>query len=165
MSLFGPRKEDPLLQNDPLAPSSEEEKSTESSSKDVSPENDANGEEASHREQEAEDLESPSSSTTGESQDSVFTPSRTQDDNEGRGFFQFGSRGDSRVIVRSAKEADEGRLNVINSAMDEGWRLDRVETFEEASTQGTAAEKAGNEERSQLKLAFIFRHPDRYPDR
>ena len=160
MSLFGSRKEDPLLQNDPFAPSSEEDKSTESSSEDDPPENNPDRDETSQREQEAEESESPSSSTAGESKDSVFTPSRTQEE-EGKGFFQFGSRGDSRVIVRSAKEAEEGRLTVINSAIDEGWRLDRVETSEEAPTQGTASEKMENEERSQFKLAFIFRRPGR----
>jgi len=104
MSVFGSRKDDPLLQNDPLAPGSDED----------------SGE---------DDPDQHASSTE---EDSVFRRTTSDGDGAENSHFRFDGSEDTRVLVRSATEVVDGRLTVLNAAFDEGWRLERIEIEENA---------------------------------
>jgi len=80
MSLFGSRENDPLLQDDPFAPSEGE----------------------------------PSASDAGNRASSR--------DEEGK-----------RVLVRGVDEAEAGTLSALNTAFDQGWRLEKVVHREETA--------------------------------
>jgi len=119
MNLFGSREDDPLLENDPLAPSSDE--------------NTASGEER------ASDDDSAPSSPAGDGPRT--SPSREENDDPGSGndapsagtsngtgpHFALPGTGSTRTLRRSVETAQEGRLSVLNAAFDQGWRLDRIE--------------------------------------
>ena len=114
MSVFGSRKDDPLLQNDPFAPASEEEEpDTDDSSKDedASPSNDHDS-------------------------FGVFGPTG---ESGGAPPFSVKEEGSSRVIVCSKKEVINGRLTALNAAFNDGWRLERIEWRQEEPTENEAA--------------------------
>lgn len=146
MNPFGSRDEDPLLQNDPLAPPPDD---SESEGGAAVPEeaSSRSGEVASGRE-ESSDQEGKSrgSASPSAGNQSVFSPSD--------GFFAFEGQGDTRVVVRSAAEASEGRLTVLNTALSQGWRLVRVELREDA------AEAESSSDRTAPELAFVLRQPE-----
>lgn len=106
MSVFCPRNEDPLLQNDPLAPSDETEADEESSEETPSPKGDSLAEEKGAREASSEPASKFASSETG-------CPTRT--------------------ITCSTEAANDGRLAPINTALNQGWRLDRVDVLEDGA--------------------------------
>ena len=99
MSLFGSRENDPLLQDDPFAPS-EGEPSDSSSAEDSSP---PGGQ-----------ADEPSASDAGNRASSR--------DEEGK-----------RVLVRGVDEAEAGTLSALNTAFDQGWRLEKVVHREETA--------------------------------
>jgi len=123
MSIFGSREEDPLLQDDPLAPSSEEDAASEDepSAGDDSTQTSAEGAEARSKE---EAPEAPD--------DGAVADSDEQAADESEGHFAFDGEGTNRTLVRSLEEAEHGNLTVLNAAFDQGWRIDRVVYREES---------------------------------
>ena len=105
MDLFGSREEDPLLENDPLAPSPDE--------------NADSGEEPT-----ADDA--PSSSNDDDSP-SGDAPSSSNASNGSSPHFALAGTGDTRTLRRSVEKTEDGGLSVLNAAFDQGWRLDRIE--------------------------------------
>jgi hypothetical protein len=149
MSLFGSREDDPLLQDDPLAPSSDEE----------GPEEAPTGEEPESAEPEGGADEPPpqddpeeewslSPAVSRGSGDSVFAPTGSNGEEGDSGFFHFEGEDDERVIVRTAREAAAGRLNVLNSALNGGWRLGRIELREDDSSDDAS-----------IECVFVLRRP------
>ncbi|PQJ26945.1 hypothetical protein BSZ35_18655 [Salinibacter sp. 10B] len=129
MAPFGSRKDDPLLQDDPLAPPSDEGAGEEDDSTgDVDPEThaDESTDEGAAVDGEDADAESRSLVETGEASrvGETTDPSVFEDSGDR---FKFGRDGDTRVVTRSAEGASEGRLTVLNAAFEQGWTLDRVE--------------------------------------
>lgn len=141
---LGSRDEDPLLKNDPLAPSSDgdegegddETTGMTSSGEDPSSANLPPGKTSSGLQRQSPQ-KNESDSELQEDNWSVFSPSEDH--------FAFGGEGDTRVVVRSVEAAAEGRLTVLNSAFDQGWRLARV---------------ALKEEKSSFSVAFVLRSPE-----
>lgn len=169
MDIFGSREEDPLLQDDPLAPSSEEGASEDNAEG-------GSAEEDSHkRNAPKQDIASEEASSTGfnsdasptESIDDDHLPTGTNEEREdsvfrntaadqGRGpHFRFDGTEDTRVVVRSGKEAAEGRLTVINAALEEGWQLGRVEVQENDPSASSAEVEASSKDTS-ITLAFVL---------
>jgi hypothetical protein len=107
MSIFGSREEDPLLQDDPLAPSSEDESAPED-------------------EPPAGDDPAPASA-----EDAEEAPTEEPPD-ESEGHFALDGEGTTRTLVRSVGEAEHGNLTVLNAAFDQGWRVDCVVYQEES---------------------------------
>jgi len=106
MSIFGSREEDPLLQNDPLAPPSDD--SSDSSS--------------AHPEGLRSDSDSPLSNAL------------TEAESPGPGApFAFPEEGPTRTLRRSVEAAREGHLSILNAAFDQGWRLTRIEYQEQTA--------------------------------
>lgn len=133
MDVFGSREGDPLLQDDPLAPS------------------DGEAEEASDSAPQSDEAaESPSSSEQREEEgDTVFdaaqrTSAAAESEDES-----------TRVIVRSAEAAAEGRLTELNAAFEKGWRLDYVDLRPETAE----ADSPGSH-----TLAFVLRDGTRAED-
>ena len=155
MSLFGSREEDPLLQDDPLAPSSDEEGPNEEgpeegasdeASADAQPTEGAD--EATPASQNDSEKDAPPPAISGESGDSVFAPTCSNGEDGESGFFHFEGEENERVLVRTAREAAAGRLNVLNSALDGGWRLGRIELREDSSSED-----------SSIECVFVLRRP------
>ena len=146
MSLFGSREEDPLLQDDPLAPSSDEEGASDEESADVQPTGGAEDTDSASQEDSEQDTLPPAIS--GESGDSVFAPTGSNGEDCESGFFHFEGEENERVLVRTAREAAAGRLNVLNSALDGGWRLGRIELREDSSSED-----------SSIECVFVLRRP------
>jgi hypothetical protein len=123
MSIFGSREEDPLLQDDPLAPSSEEDAASEDepSAGDDSSQTSAADTEARSTE------EAPDAPDTG-----AVADSDEEAADESGGHFALDGEGTSRTLVRSLEEAEHGNLTVLNAAFDQGWRIDRVVYQEES---------------------------------
>mgnify|MGYP006304999215 CR=1 FL=1 len=165
MSLFGSREEDPLLENDPLAPSGDSEES-------VSDE-DAPDEDASPTGSVEEPDSTPSSSASDssasvsemgppdtlpsdeEKADSVFSATSSHAVSADEKALQFDGQDDTRVVVHTAAEAGSGRLTVLNAALDEGWRLDRVELMSDPPDEESGP---GSEDTRSavVKLAFVL---------
>jgi hypothetical protein len=143
MSLFGSREDDPLLQDDPLAPSSDEEGPEEAPTGEkpegAEPEGGADEAAPSPQDDPAEE-ESLPPAVSRESGDSVFAPTGSNGEEGESGFFHFEGEDDERVIVRTAREAAAGRLNVLNSALDGGWHLSRIELREDSSSDDSSIE-------------------------
>jgi hypothetical protein len=102
MSIFGSRDDDPLLQDDPLAPSSDNEESRDDAARPSS------GGGAAGREQGP-----PHEAGTG-----VFGPFDAE--------ASVPSDDPTREVVRTATQAAEGNLAPLNAALDQGWRVARV---------------------------------------
>lgn len=154
MNLFGSREEDPLLQNDPLAPSSEDSPDDPAPSDNPSSEENADpsaSEEPSPSDDSDERAGQPRSSLE-EGGGSVFGPcppsapaDAPADGNRPR-----------RTLTHTVAEAADGELAALNAALDAGWRLDRVEvrTAPEAPTD---APPAGDR---SATIAFLLWRPD-----
>ena len=186
MSVFGTREDDPLLQNDPLAPSPDDEQEGEPSS-DEPPYDEESSEKAVSEDASSEAApsdketaptdgpETDASTSHSEGTDSVFGPgssSETEDENH----FRLGGSEDTRAIVRSAKEAASGRLTVLNAAFDQGWRLSRVDVQEDPTPEAASdpdppsdedlpssqdgSSEASSPEDPSLTLAFVLRQPE-----
>lgn len=112
MSLFGSREDDPLLQDDPLAPSEEASQPRD----DASSRSGADGPDAAR----ADDGPAPSRPDEA--------PAAGADD--GRGLNGEAAR---RALVRSVDDAERGDLSVLNTAFDQGWRLEGVVYREETA--------------------------------
>jgi hypothetical protein len=118
MSLFGSREDDPLLQDDPFAPSeddpsSQDARTPEEAPRDRNPSSDGT---------EAGSPDAPSAG--GEA-------SVTSQDEESSRFggddrFSFTGEEARRALVRGVDEAESGDLAVLNTAFDQGWRLEGV---------------------------------------
>jgi hypothetical protein len=61
--------------------------------------------------------------------------------------------GGTRVLVRLLEEAANGRLDRLNTAVDAGWRLQRVELVNEAADE---QQSAG----ASRSLAFVLHKPN-----
>ena len=148
MAPFGSREDDPLLQDDPLAPPSKEgDGEDDDTTGDVDPEahaDESTGEGAAVDEEDARAesrslVETGEDSRVGEATDpSVFEDSGDR--------FKFDGDGDTRVVTRSADGASKGRLTVLNAAFEQGWTLERVEL-----RNGEGGEAA------RMSIAFVLR--------
>ena len=114
MDVFGSREGDPLLQDDPFAPSDEE---TDDASDSAPPQSADASEQASAPDGSAEQLEAEKNTVF----DSLPTASAMEGEDA------------TRVIVRSAEAAAEGRLTELNAAFDQGWRLAHVDLRSETA--------------------------------
>jgi hypothetical protein len=157
MTLFGRREEDPLLQNDPLAPSSDDgqegprSSNENDSSEAVPPENEDVSPDGP--DEDASSVASPRSETP----ESVFGAGSSTDTNN---HFSFDGTDETRVIIRTAEEATSGRLTVLNSAFDQGWRVDRIEVNPGAprDTPPEGQDAASNS--PSRSFAFVLRRPE-----
>lgn len=106
MSLFGSRENDPLLQDDPFAPSGDESSSGSPRSEEAPGEGDP-----------------PDSPSDGDT-----SPSRAQghEASSDAGDRASPREGETRTLVRSVDEADAGPLPALNTAFDQGWRLETI---------------------------------------
>jgi hypothetical protein len=137
MSVFGSRDEDPLLQDDPLAPSADDDDHEEASPDETTSSDDVTRSASS------------SSAEGGRGGGTVFgrvTPTGTNDEEDGR---------ETRVLVQSPAEAASGALAALNNALDNGWRIRRVDIEEDASA-GRDAEIEGPSTEPLLTLAFVL---------
>jgi hypothetical protein len=125
MSLFGSREDDPLLQDDPLAPSEEDAESSSSRASDEEPSDHDESVPASEAvSPEAPSVEAESSEKTQHG--GAATAGR--DDR-----FSFDGEDARRALVRNVDDAEAGNLAVLNTAFDQGWRLERVVYREETA--------------------------------
>jgi len=122
MSIFGSREDDPLLQNDPLAPSSEDELADDPATEEDASEDDRPSTARDRATDPSED-DASTGSGIGTTQSVFATPAETQD--------RSSAETDERVIVRLVEEAANGRLAQVNTALDAGWRLRRLELRDE----------------------------------
>jgi hypothetical protein len=104
MNVFGPREKDPLLQDDPLAPSSDPRTAAEDST--------------------------PKESPPAESEDETA---------------------DSRLLLGSMTDAQEGKLTTLNRALANGWTLERVE-LRPADTLAFVLHRSDTESESSKRL-------------
>jgi len=128
MSVFGSRDEDPLLQNDPLSPSDEEEAQGDTS-KEAST-GDAEASEDAFREGETaqttdEDGHHPSEADE-DTDPSVFHASTPSEKKVPSDALREDSKDDTCVIVRAADDAADGQLRELRAAFASGWSLGRV---------------------------------------
>lgn len=158
MTLFGSREEDPLLQNDPLAPSSgesgEKEPGETGSFEDDTRSEDARSNESSRGEEKPGGKEPPGSESDGAGDDagSVFRSYSNH--------FALDGEGDTRVLVRSEEEALEGRLTLINAALNQGWRLARVEVNDEETSEQSSSTRDGRKDATGRSVVFVLRTAD-----
>ena len=145
MSVFGSRNDDPLLQNDPLAPDSDDESEGEAT-------------EDPSAKTEATSQETASPKGARRTEDSVFQPKTTESPPEGRR--DSDRQGEqSRVIIRSVEEAGRGAMDAINEALDDGWRLDSVEVNNVSAARRDAdVENASTT--ASFTLAFVLRRKE-----
>jgi hypothetical protein len=152
MSLFGSREEDPLLENDPLAPSSDSEAVHEEDASSIEEDDDA---ESTSSSASAPEMDPPGAlSSDGAESDSVFRVTSPHSVSSEENELQFDSREDTRVVVHTAEEAGAGRLTVLNAALEEGWRLDRVELRSESPDEAGLEEEGAQS--SIVTLAFVL---------
>jgi len=133
MSVFGSRDEDPLLQNDPLSPSDEEEAqgdtSKEASTGDAEASEDAfrEGETAQTTDAQTTDEDGHHPSGADEDTDpSVFHASTPSEKKARSDALREDSKDDTCVIVRAADDAADGQLRELRAAFASGWSLGRV---------------------------------------
>jgi len=147
MSVFGSQNEDPLLQNDPLAPSTEGDNENEA----------PDDQELSSVESTDGEMAPPDASQ--ERADSVFgSTSREANRKENGAPPEKGEN--PRVMVRSITEAARGGLAAVNEALEDGWRLERVQVNEVSSAKCDAGAEAPLAQ-SGLTLAFVLRRPEK----
>lgn len=149
MSVFGSRNEDPLLQNDPLVPSSDEDETSpdESSSTDDA----ADGQDASGS-------ETTAANGTPQAGGGVFGEGGSPKSDAKDGHASSGGRAETRIIVHSIGEADREPLTAVNRALDDGWRLDRIETRGDSIPE-REGEREDPYPEFALSLAFVLRRP------
>lgn len=157
MSIFGTREDDPLLENDPLAPSSDDEQEG-----DAPPDEDASSKAALSDEETASQSGSeevrPSSRpgfSNSEEPASVFGAGSSAEVNA-ENHFRFDGSEETRVIVRSAEELTRGRLTMLNSALDVGWRIDRVKLRKGASPANEATTAGPSSGDASVELVFVL---------
>lgn len=146
MSVFGSRNDDPLLQNDPLAPSADENDEDDAAAPDEAATED--------------DAEREATATNGErTEESVFGPgasagSGTEDRPNAHGNEK------TRVVACSVAEVARETIANLNKALDDGWRLDHVEVNERGTAEWEA-EAGTSAADSSLELAFVLRRSTR----
>lgn len=123
MSIFGSREDDPLLQNDPLAPSPDDDPAGDTADEDGDASESDRSSTARNRSEAPADEDASTDSAAGPATSVFGSPAGVQ----GRS----SSRTDERVIVRLVEEAANGRLAQVNTALDAGWRLRRLELRDE----------------------------------
>lgn len=101
MSLFGSREDDPLLQDDPFAPSDDEPSSSARAPEEAPADDDG------------------------------IAPASAAPEEEPRPSFDGETA--RRALVRSVDKAEAGTLGALNTAFDQGWRLDKVVYREETA--------------------------------
>lgn len=147
MSIFGSREDDPLLQDDPFAPSSGDGAPEQNGASSKEP---TDNHASNHGPPSGSPAQESKSTATDDSLGgSVFDPSTNAD---GRSFGETdrtASEASSREIVRTAEQAANGHLSTINDALDAGWRLRRVE-LRNASADHAQAD-------ADRSFAFILR--------
>ena len=150
MSVFGSRNDDPLLQNDPLAPPSDENEEEDAPSPDDSTtEDDA----ASHPEEASRE----SSASNGErTEESVFGPSVPVEGGDEDGQHSRTGTEKTRVVVCSVAGVARETIANLNEALDDGWRLDHVEVNERGRAEWEEEGEDSSAD-SSLELAFVLR--------
>ena len=137
MSVFGSRDEDPLLQDDPLAPSADDDDHEEASPDETTS---------------SDDVTRRASSSPAEGRRGGVTVfgrvAPTGDDGEEAG-------GETRVLVQSPAEAASGALAALNNALDDGWRIRRVDVNEDSAAEPDA-EIGRSSSEPTLTLAFVL---------
>jgi len=118
MSLFGSRADDPLLQDDPFAPSDDESSAASARASEQSP---SDGEEA----------DKASSSSPGT--ESAASQSDASSDPVGASRSSFDGKTARRTIVEGLDKVESGPLSALNTAFDQGWRLDKIVYREETA--------------------------------
>jgi len=118
MSIFGSREDDPLLQDDPLAPSDHESSASSARASEQSP---SGGEEATQASSSSPGAE-PTASQSDASSDPVSDPRSSFEGKRAR-----------RAIVRGLDTVETGALSALNTAFDQGWRLDKIVYREETA--------------------------------
>lgn len=150
MSIFGSRDDDPLLQDDPFAPNPKNDPSEEGP-----PGEKSAGEDTTDEGLRAGDSAMPERPDADSARrGSVFGPA---DETRGRSSVEEASGSDedgTRVLVRLLEEAAEGRLDRLNTAVDAGWRLRRIELLDDAS------DKQGQSADASRSLAFVLHKPN-----
>lgn len=141
MSLFGSREDDPLLQDDPLVPSDDESSAPSARAPDEAPEESAPSPQAPE-----ETSDSPPGGNTSSSR-SQSGPSSASDTGDRAALSGEEAR---RALVRGVDAAEAGNLSALNTAFDQGWRLDKVVYREETADllfllhqQGDGADQNG----------------------
>lgn len=116
MSIFGPREDDPLLQNDPLAPSSDadDESAVEDSTSDTPLQS------SSTRDTSASEASSPPSKA-GDANESVFSSPHSSVKHD------TPDHQNTRTLTYVLNDAIDGRLTALSEALSQGWRLTHVE--------------------------------------
>ena len=146
MSIFGSREEDPLLQDDPFAPQSEDDSpeadDTDPSETQPSDSGPRSQEKATH---------TPPSGDTRSVGTSVFGDNKP---NRASGNASASDNTDTRVLVRLVDEAANGRLGRLNAAINDGWRLRSVELRNEAP------DAPGPNTGPSRSLAFVLHKSD-----
>lgn len=153
MSIFGPRDEDPLLQNDPLAPPTDEgeEENEENPSSGDSSSEDAPSSGASSRPSSS----GPRSEGTADGAASLFESTGAD---AGAAESEVvpesgGTEDEETVQVRySLEEAMRGRLGRLNELLGEEWELDRV-----GCRLNEKASSAGGGPKETIVLSFFLR--------
>lgn len=142
MSLFGSREDDPLLQDDPFAPSEDDSSSQEARP----PEEASRDRNQSSQETEADPPDAPPVGEDASAMAQTEEASRSGDDDR----FSFTGEEARRALVRGVDEAESGHLAVLNTAFDQGWRLEGVVYREETADllfllhqQGPGADQDG----------------------
>ena len=155
MSIFGSRDDDPLLQEDPFAPNPKDDPSEEDPPGEKSAGEDATDEEPRAGDSAtAERPDAPPSEADSARRGSVFGPADTAQGRPSAEGVPGSGEGGTRVLVRLLEEAAEGRLDRLNTAVDAGWRLRRIELLDDAS------DKQGQSAGTSRSLAFVLHKPN-----
>jgi hypothetical protein len=156
MNPFGSREDDPLLQNDPLAPSDDEP--TEESSTDGEPPTQST---SSNGEASPTSPEQDAPPPDDESEDSHSVFERTSPgDGDPHAPVCFHKTDDALIIYQWAPEGSTGQLTALNSVLDEGWRLDRVELREELPPPAESNDAPPPSEQPSPIVTFVLREPE-----
>ncbi len=120
MSIFGSREDDPLLQDDPFSPADEDPSSEATSASEGTSST-------------PEGTEAPSTGSAAPANADATAPA--QGDSAGARGGDGGSTGGEaqRSLVRSADEVESGQLDALNTAFDQGWRLESIAYREETA--------------------------------
>lgn len=154
MSIFGSRDDDPLLQGDPFAPDAEDDPS------DGEPPEESTGEDANDEGPRPEGPsmterpDAPPAEADSDRRESVFGPADNAEGHPSDRDAPGSEEGGTRVLVRLLEEAANGRLDRLNTAVEAGWRLQRVELVNE--TPDEQRRSAG----ASRSLAFVLHKPN-----
>lgn len=149
MNPLGSPEKDPLLQGDPLAPFSDgectqKEQSTSHESQREGPTSKEDAVAGEKQESSAGDEPVPG---LDEEQASSIDERSPETSNQ----FPFDGAGNVRTVVRDFEEARSGNLSTLNTAFDQGWRLDRV-VYREQNTDLLFVLRLNEEGRSKDRI-------------